>query len=148
MPWSTKTEKKPKVVLDTNIIVSAALAREGSPAKIFEMLISDKIQNFTTKEISEEIEEVLNRKEISTRVSEEFCEFLLAVYKQKSILVQPTSFPKIVSEDPDDDKFVHCAIAAKADYIVSGDSHLLNIKRFENILILSPKEVLQEVENI
>ncbi len=52
---------------------------------------------------------------------------------------------KIVINDPDDDKFIECAVELGADYIVSGDKELLTVKKFGNIRILSPRQFLNEV---
>jgi len=54
-----------KVVLDTNILVSALIAKEGSPAKLFEMLVLGEIENYSCKEIAQEVKEVFGRKEIT-----------------------------------------------------------------------------------
>lgn len=56
-----------RVVLDTNIIVSALIAKEGTPAKVFEMLILGEIENYTSSEIISELKEVLKRREITKK---------------------------------------------------------------------------------
>ncbi len=49
----------------------------------------------------------------------------------------------ITKEDPDDNKIIECAVTAKANYIITYDKHLLKIKKFRNILIIKPEEVLK-----
>ncbi|MBI2135022.1 putative toxin-antitoxin system toxin component, PIN family [Candidatus Woesearchaeota archaeon] len=130
-----------RVVLDTNIVVSAAISKEGNPAKLFELLINGQIINFTTRGIIEEIREVFGRPAIRKVVSPEYREFILTGYLAKSIVVKPDFYENVLLNDKDDIKFIDCAIKSKAD-IISGDSHLLGLKSHKGIRILSPKEFL------
>jgi len=68
----------------------------------------------------------------------------LDLFKKKvNILYKPISIKiEIIKDDPDDNKFTECAVTNKADYIISGDNHLLNLREYGNIKILSPKEFL------
>ena len=133
---------KPKTVIDTNIAVSALIARRGFSAQLFEKIILGEIQNFTSKEIIEEIEDVLKRKEITKRTTKPSRDFILTNYLAKSIEVKPKTKVTIV-EDKDDNKFIETALEAKADYIVSGDHHLLELKEFRGIKIVKAKELLE-----
>ena len=133
---------KPKTVIDTNIAVSALIARRGFSAQLFEKIILGEIQNFTSKEIIEEIEDVLKRKEITKRTAKPSRDFILTNYLAKSIEVKPKTKVTIV-EDKDDNKFIETALEAKADYIVSGDHHLLELKEFRGIKIVKAKELLE-----
>ncbi|OHB50966.1 MAG: hypothetical protein A2Y10_08390 [Planctomycetes bacterium GWF2_41_51] len=54
-------------------------------------------------------------------------------------------FNKPVCQDPDDDKFITCAIASKSSYIISGDKHLLNIGEYFNISIVTPRYFIDHV---
>tara|TARA_Y100000310_G_scaffold344610_1_gene458279 strand:+ start:301 stop:723 length:423 start_codon:yes stop_codon:yes gene_type:complete len=137
-----------KVVLDTNIIISAVLSSDGNPAKIFEMLLSEKIQNFTTTEIIEEITGVLNRPRISKRLNFGEKEFILNNFNQFSTLINPIIKLMEIKEDPDDNKFLECAISAHVHYIISGDYHLLNVKEFKGIPIVRPAEFVQLMEKM
>ena len=75
-----------KVVIDTNVIVSAAKSSDGNPARIFEMLLLEEIINYTTKEIIEEIKEVLARPRIKLNLLEQ--EFIINNYKRFSIKIE------------------------------------------------------------
>jgi putative PIN family toxin of toxin-antitoxin system len=132
-----------RVVLDTNVVVSAAIVKEGNPAKIFEMLLLEEIENYTTKEIIEEIKDVLNRPRITKRLKQKDKEFITETFKQLSIIVNPEIKINQLEVDPDDNKFLECAVTAKANYIISGDDHLLNLKSFKDILILTPAEFVK-----
>ena len=129
-----------KVVLDTNVLVSAAISSQGNPALIFEMLILGTIHNSTTPEIITEFEEVLQRPHIAKRLPPAKKDFILNMFKDISEIIIPDSKFQEVQEDPDDDKFLECAVSAGADFIISGDDHLLKIKEFRGIKILNPAE--------
>lgn len=136
--------QEPKVVMDTNIIISAALSIDGLPAKIFKLFLEGKIENYVSKESMDELTRVIARKGLSIPL--EFQEFILTNVTSKSKEVVPECNYKLVKEDPSDNKFVNCALAAKAD-IISGDRHLLAVKKFKECRILSAKEFLKEFED-
>lgn len=71
---------------------------------------------------------------------------LVAQYEAMVILDSPTHTPRVVASDPDDDHVIACAVAAKAESIISGDKHLLTIKFYQNISILSPADALGFIE--
>jgi len=74
---------------------------------------------------------------------QELKELLDLFKKQINILYKPISIKiEIIKYDPDDNKFIECAVTNKADYIISGDNHLLDLKEYGNVKILSPKEFL------
>lgn len=130
-----------KVVIDTNVIISAAKSTDGNPAQIFEMLLLEEITNYTTKEIIEEIKEVLARPRIKLNLVEQ--EFIANNYERFSVKIETTSKFDIIKEDSDDNKFLECAVDCKADYIVSGDDHLLKLKELKGIKILTPAEFVR-----
>lgn len=136
-------EKSVRVVIDTNIIISAALSEEGNPAQIFEHMLLEQIENFITDEIIEEVINVFKRPKISKLINENDVEFMIDNYKQSSKKVHPKDKLEVVKEDPDDNKFIECAVEAGAEYIISGDPHLLNLKTYKNIKIVSPAEFVK-----
>ena len=82
---SEHTEKL-KVVIDTNTVISAPLSEEGNPAKIFELLLLEEINNFRSEEITNEIAEVFNREKIKKLISENKTNFVIDSYKKFSKL--------------------------------------------------------------
>lgn len=64
-----------------------------------------------------------------------------------SIVVKPTKRINEIKDDPSDNKFLEAAIAGNADYIVSGDKHVLKLKKFKDILIVTPAEFLEVYNN-
>lgn len=134
-----------RVVLDTNVLVSITLKQAPSiPDSIFQAAAARKFILLASPSIITEIEEVINRKEILERSPmtvkqrklfvKKFLEISVSTVDDKTIMV--------VRDDPDDDKFIACAVSGKADFIVSGDKHLLKIKKYEEIKIVSPKDFL------
>ena len=134
-----------KVVLDTNIIISAAISTDGNPAKIFELLLEKKIINYTTKEIIEEIEEVIERPAFKDSINEDYKKFILDNFKSNSIIIKSKFDERAVLKDNKDDKFVNCALTVKAE-IISGDKHLLDLKNYKGVNILNAKTFLERFE--
>ncbi len=133
-----KQGKPLKVVIDTNIYISA-LFWGGKPREVIDLGRDGKIQVFSSPEIEDEIEEVLRRKfnlsaEEIKRVIFDFSTFTIPVIVRKS--------SRVVPDDPDDDKFIECALQCQADFIVSGDRHLLKLEEYSGIKILKASAFL------
>lgn len=126
------------VVLDTNVLISATFWK-GPSNEITIMAAKQKINCFTSIEILEEYARILKRdfKQEDRQIEEKVKGILLF-----SKIVKPSTRINAVKEDPDDNKILETAIEVKADYIISGDKHLLKIKEFEGIKIVKAKEFL------
>ena len=127
-----------KVVIDTNVYISA-IFWNGNPRKIIELGRDGKIKIYTSKDIIGEISDVLIRK---FKLESYDVERILLDFSSFSILVKPIQSLKIIKQDPDDDKFIECAISCDADYIISGDRHLVNLKEYRGIKIVNPLDFL------
>ena len=138
MPLFTESDK---IVLDTNIVVSALIGKHGESAKLFKLIISEEVENYTSTEIIREISEVLSREEITERTLKEERQFILEQYLIHSKLTEPKTKHNVV-EHASDNKFIDAAVEAKAKFIISGDKHLLAIKEFKGIKIITAKEYL------
>ena len=138
MPLFTESDK---IVLDTNIVVSALIGKHGESAKLFKLIISEEVENYTSTEIIKEISEVLSREEITKRTLKEERQFILEQYLIHSKLTEPKTKHNVV-EHASDNKFIDAAVEAKAKFIISGDKHLLAIKEFKGIKIITAKEYL------
>lgn len=125
-----------KIVIDTNIFISAFLTG-GDCEKIIKMWMRGKVTLLVSLEIIEEITRVLKQLD----APQSYISRLIKVIKLKSKIVKPYRRLKI-SRDPQDDKFIECAVTGKADVIISGDSDLKDIKEYKGILILGVKEFL------
>lgn len=125
-----------KVVLDTNVLVAAFLA-EGLCSVLLTRARRKDFKLFICPEILDEFKRVLSQK---IKVSPELVEEALDLILESSQIVSPTEVVKGVCRDEDDDYILSCALSAKADYLVSGDKDLLEMKDFEGIRIVSPRE--------
>jgi hypothetical protein len=133
-----------KLVLDANIFVSAVLKPHSDLAKIFELVREDKIKLILSEDILSEIRAVLLYPKIKKRhrrTRKEIEEFLNKA-SQASILAQGRIDCDEIREDPADNKYLSAALEAKADFIISGDHHLKDLKVFEGIRILDPSAFL------
>lgn len=130
---------KLRAVFDTNIYISAIIFG-GNPRKCLELAINGEIKLYTSKAILLELAEKLRDKFLWDESE------IKDVIQGLGIFINvatPTKNLDIIKKDPDDNRILECATGAKVDYIISGDKkHLLSLKQFQNILILSAKEFL------
>ena len=129
-----------KVVLDTNVLVSAMI-KAGKPRDLFNKLVKDK-QLILSRVILEEFLDVIEDPKVVRYTSKQNVTVFLNTIGNAARIVQVKSRFKAVKEDPDDDIIVQAAYDGKADYIVSGDKHLLALKEFKGIKILTVDEML------
>jgi len=136
-----------KVILDTNVLISGLLW-SGVPSQILNLVEEDKIKLcFTLKTLSE-LESVLQYSKFIPFLQkmEVNVDKLINRLSERAIVSSKNLKIKVITEDPSDNKFLACALIVKASYIVSGDKHLLNLKKFQNIPILTPKQFLAEIK--
>ena len=133
----------PRVVLDTNVLVSA-LGWRGPSHSIVEKCQTGEIRLLLSLEILRELERVLRYPKLGFS-EEEIAEYL-GLLAQIADLVEPGFRLSVVEEDPSDNRFLECALAGEADYVVSGDRHLKALGSFEGIPILPPQEFLEVLE--
>ena len=125
-----------RIIVDTNVFISGIFF-SGPPYEILRAWKNNKIQIVVSPEILEEyyrVSEELNSKFNQINI-EEFIELLTI---EAELISTPITSVKIC-DDPDDDKFIACAIAAKVKTIVSGDKHLLQVAGYNKIEILKPR---------
>lgn len=130
-----------KVFLDTNILVSATFW-EGSSYKLLVKISRGKLIGFTTQEIMQEYRSVLKR---DFAFSEERVDKQIEKLLKLLIIVTPSESIKLIKGDPSDDKVLEGAVAATANFIISYDFHLLNLKKFREIIITKPEELLKKL---
>ncbi len=131
-----------RVVVDTNVLVSSFLTPKGHPRAVIDLWKTGQISLCVSDEILEEYLEVLVR--LGLRGEPELRN-LLSMFKRKENLVfrKAAARYRRVKDDPDDDKFIDCAISARARYIISGDSHLLKVKQFKTVKIVSSEQFVE-----
>ena len=125
-----------KIVLDTNVLISG-IYFSGPPSTILQAWCSRKLQLCVSLEILEEYLDVAER--LANRYAGVEYEQILGLVVQNAEVVQPEHLLESICEDPDDDKFLACAFAAKAETIVSGDRDLLRVSGYRNLQIMKPK---------
>ncbi len=128
------------IVLDTNVLISATLWQQSVAQKLLAKIVESGIHTiFSSSEILAEYRRVLVR-DFSfpeEKVSSYIENVLLFV-----ALVNPQVRVNIVEEDPDDNKIIECALESQADFILSYDKHLLDLKETNGVKILRPEEAL------
>ncbi|HMV97959.1 MAG TPA: putative toxin-antitoxin system toxin component, PIN family [Anaerolineales bacterium] len=127
-----------RAVLDTNILISSALG--GALVLVLEKWDAGVFSVVVTTDILSEYFEVLNRPKFGLK--QETIDKITTYIYQFSEFVIPEEKIRFIEEDPKDDKFLEAAIAGNVDFIVSGDKHLLDLKEFRSVPILSGREFL------
>jgi putative PIN family toxin of toxin-antitoxin system len=133
-----------KVVLDTNTLISGLLW-DGNEAEIIEKAENKEIKLFISPKLIEELEGVLKREKFCKKLKGKEYTVDKAVSKIALIatLIEPTRKIDVIKEDPEDNRVLECAISAKVDVIISGDSHLLNLKAYLGIDIITASEFIK-----
>ncbi|MCP3888337.1 MAG: putative toxin-antitoxin system toxin component, PIN family [Desulfobulbaceae bacterium] len=143
-------KKQPiRAVLDTNLFVSGLFSSYGSVAKLQQLWLSDAFELAVSEEILEEVGKTLQKTYIQKqlRLRPEEIVGILELIREKAFIVTKDKYKTDrIIDDPDDNKFLGCALEAKAYYVVSGDSHLLSLKHFHGIQIVDAATFVREME--
>lgn len=135
-----------RAVLDANVVVSGILSENGTPGKILKAWHEDRFHLVVSPAILGEFRRVLEYPRIARRHRwpasqvREFLEDLASLAIRTS---GEFTLPTIIAEDPSDGRYVECAIEGEANYIVSGDRHLLDLETYEGIEIISPRAFIR-----
>jgi hypothetical protein len=132
------------VVLDANIYVSALITAGGNPAQILTRWQEGEIDVVVSAEIIEEIRRVTSYPKLWERYRSvrENRDELIERLREIAIVVEPSRTLSAVLQDESDNRYVECAIEGRAEYIVTGDPHLLDIREYQGVEILSPAALL------
>jgi len=133
-----------RVVLDANIFVSTVLKSHSNPAKVFQLAKEGKVTLISSKDILSEVKTVLlyaKLRKLHRRTSKEIDEFVKRTTRV-SFIVPGTTEIQEIKEDPADNNYLSAAIEGNADFIVSGDRHLKDLRTFRGIRILDPSTFL------
>lgn len=130
-----------RIVCDTNVLVSGILL-QGPPRRILTMASRGEVANFTSPDLLREVEDVLLRPKFGVRAEQVVG--IIALFRDTFEIVHPSRRVRAVVADPSDDMVLEAAVAARADFIVSGDKHLLDLVAWSSIRILSPGGFVRE----
>ena len=148
------------VVFDCMIFLQATANRKSIAAQALDLLDSGEITLFISRKILKEVREVLNRPEVRSSlpgITDESVEALLKRLKRKAVLVKQVPQVFRYPRDPKDEPYLNLAVAAGASYLVSRDSDLLDLmrwdteegrsfqKRFRGLKVIEPQAFINEV---
>ena len=131
----------PKVVVDTNVLISAILFG-GNPRKILKLLAQHQISGITSPILIVELMEILSKKFKFEAVKIILIDELI---KEEFTIVYPSLHLEVL-RDSDDDRVLEAAIEGQAEYIVTGDRDLLELKKYQNVGIVTPAEFLLRIK--
>ena len=135
-----------RAVVDTNVLISAALRAEGQPRRVLDVIRRCNGVLLFSDETSRELRSRLRRPKFDRYVSQTIRAVYLAQLMVVSEWVSITN-AKLGCRDPDDDKFLETALIGDADCIITGDRDLLEMSPFHGISILSPSDFLNRTTN-
>lgn len=129
-----------KIVVDTNVVISGVFFG-GNPRRIVEAIVNGSINAYATADIMDEYMEIIDSM-ITRKQGKLSLRILSPLFSSFKVIEGKSQIA--VCRDPDDDKFLECAVDAKALYIVSGDNDLLDIEAYDGIQIITAKEFCEK----
>ena len=115
----------------------------GSEFRLLSAVVERKAILFSSPALLSEFARVLSYERIRPFVGDP--RVLIEKLESIAIFVKPKEGVTVVKEDPQDDKVLECALAADADFIISGDKHLLKLRKFRGILIITTPQALEKL---
>ena len=128
-----------KVVIDTNVFISALYLPESRPAGVVLLARRRKIHNFISPQILKEVERIIKKKLLWDNAKTQSAVRRIMNFSEE---VQPQERLAIIADDPDN-RILECAVAGQADFIISGDHHLLDLENYHGIKIVTPARFLE-----
>lgn len=135
-----------RVVLDTNVVASGFLWG-GVPRQLLQAAREKKLQLYTSTALLLELTDILGRAKFARKLAaaQLSVDQLVERYALLTTVVHPVAIPPTILDDPDDDQVLACALAAKAELIVSGDRHLLDLKEHRGIRVVTVVEAAKSI---
>ena len=134
--------KKTKVVIDNNVLVSA-FGWHGKPEEVVRLATTGSILNFTSMELLSELARVVGYPKLKFPESLQ-AEIIETIFTSSS-LVNVSESLNVINADTADNRVLECAVTASVDFIISGDNHLLHLKKFRDIEIVTPEDFLFKI---
>lgn len=138
-----------RVVLDTNTLVSALLSPNGPPRRLLDGARAQVFELCSSPVLMAELLDVVSREKFATRLAQAGLTPMGIVreIRHLSAMAAPTSVPRVIAKDADDDHVLACALASNADLIVSGDKHLHSLgDEYQGIRIVRPAAAVQLID--
>ena len=136
-----------KVVVDTNVIVSALIKPQSNPALTISFILNGDCELCLSDKIFTEYEGVLAREKFKHLDRPRVKELLLRL-KRRALWVTPKVSVDNITKDPADKVFLECALEARADFFITGNIHHFPVKNFDNTLIVSPNEFMDLITKL
>ena len=133
-----------RVVLDTNLLVSALGNPRGAPAKILESWRLGDIAVVSSEAILDEVRRVMEYPKVRKflHLKAEEIEGFIDELREFCLIVPGDLEVSVIEEDHSDDKFLACALEGEAEFIISGDKHLKSLREYRGVQVLSPNSFL------
>jgi putative PIN family toxin of toxin-antitoxin system len=130
-----------RIVIDTNVLISA-IFWGGKPKQLLNKVRRGEVTFLTSEDLLNEFKEVLMRKDKPFKLSSEEAEHVVTEMRGIAQIIHPNS-QVIVCKDERDNKVLECAIDGGAEYVISGDLHLLGLKSFKGVKVISVMDFLR-----
>lgn len=138
-----------KIIIDTNVVISFLITNSDFIKKIIELKNLRKVDLYCSLEIFEEVKNTLQKPRIKEvlKVNPKKIASFMALYKYKLIFEKPCHSVNIC-RDPKDNKFLELSKTIQADFQITGDKDLLELKQFESTKILNPSEFIANFDTL
>ncbi len=145
MPRGTR---RMRIVADTNVVLSGLLWK-GPPQQLLDAGRHKQLTLVTSLPLLTELAEVIKRDKFAARLRKAQMSAMTLVedYAVIAHVIETTALPQPVTRDPDDDQVLACALASKADAIVSGDTDLLTLKSYQGIPIFTAAQAVDNIKD-
>lgn len=117
---------------------------DGNEAELIELVESGILEGYTSEQLAEELYRALRYPKFD--LTQDQVESIYGYYLLLLKIVNPKQAVDTIEDDPDDNRVLECALEAQADYIISGDHHLLNLEEYRGIRIISAAELVNRLK--
>ena len=137
-----------RVVLDTNTLVSGAISPNRPPRRLLDGVRAEAFELCSSATLLVELLDVLSREKFAARLAQTSVtpQGIVAELRRMAYMVAPQEVPRVIEHDADDDYVLACALAGRADLIVSGDKHLHSLSgQYKGIPIVTGEQAAQQI---
>lgn len=137
-----------RVVLDTNTLISGVISPGGPPRRLLDGVRAQAFELCSSATLLAELLDVLSREKFAVRLTEAGLspQGIVAELRRLAYMVAPQEVPRVIEQDADDDHVLACALAGRADMIVSGDRHLHSLGgQYQGIPIVTAAQAVQQI---